>query len=92
MYLIRRSTTFKKDLKRELKNPRFKKDIFLEAVDTLARGKQLKERHQNHKLTGEFSNCFECHLQPDLLLVYMIDRQAQTLRLIRLGSHAELFG
>lgn len=92
MHVIYRSTAFKKDLKREIKNPRFKKDIFTAVIDALAGGEQLAARHRNHKLTGEFSDCFECHLQPDLLLIYLIDHKARVLRLVRLGSHAELFG
>jgi mRNA interferase YafQ len=92
MYSIHRGSSFRKDLKRELKNPRFKKSIFLGVVDALANGKQLDPRHRNHKLTGEFSNCFECHLLPDLLLIYTIDRKERNLYLVRIGSHAELFG
>ena len=92
MHAIHRSNTFKKDLKRELKNPHFKKDVFLIVINDLANGKQLASRYRSHKLTGEFSDCFECHLQPDLLLVYLIDHKAHELRLVRLGSHAELFG
>jgi len=92
MHAIRRSATFRKNLKREAKSPRFKEATFLTAVNTLARGEALAPRYRNHKLAGEFFGCFECHLQPDLLLIYLIDREAQVLQLVRVGSHAELFG
>lgn len=92
MHTIHRSTTFRKDIKRVARNPHFRKTVFLGVIDALARGETLAPQYRNHKLMGEFSGCFECHLQPDLLLIYLIDRDAQAVRLIRIGSHAELFG
>ena len=92
MYAIYRSTRFRKDLKQAVKNPRFKNAVFISVVNTLIQGNPLPEKYQNHKLTGEFSDCCECHIQPDVLLIYIIDDDKHELRLVRIGSHAELFG
>ena len=51
----------------------------------------LPEKYRDHQLTGDWVGYRECHIKPDLLLIY---KQADdnTLRLARLGSHSELFG
>ena len=51
----------------------------------------LPARYQDHKLAGEWEGYRECHLKPDLLLIYEKPGD-ETLSLVRLGSHAELFG
>jgi len=51
----------------------------------------LPDSHRDHALAGEWAGYRECHLKPDLLLVYR-KPDTQTLRLARLGSHSELFG
>ena len=50
----------------------------------------LPLRYQDHSLTGEFKDCRECHLKPDLLLIYRMVGD-DILELTRLGSHSELF-
>ena len=49
----------------------------------------LTPRHHDHALSGEWSDHRDCHVKPDLVLIYQKVR-ADTLRLVRLGSHAEL--
>jgi len=51
----------------------------------------LPENNRDHPLSGNWSGYRECHVKPDLLLIY---RKPDTtlLRLARLGSHSELFG
>ena len=52
--------------------------------------KQLTEkRFKDHKLSGIYKDCRECHINPDWLLIYQITKSE--LVLIRTGSHAELF-
>ena len=50
----------------------------------------LPERFHDHALTGEYTNHRECHLKPDLLLIYK-KPDVSTLRLVRIGSHSEVF-
>lgn len=51
----------------------------------------LEEKYRNHPLIGNYKGCFECHLKPDLLLIYKIDSDLNELQLVRIGSHSELF-
>ncbi len=87
-----RTAKFKKDYKRESKGQhRATLDAdLLAAVSLLAADQALPERFQDHPLTGGYTNHRECHLRPDLLLIYK-KPDDHTLRLVRLGSHSELF-
>ena len=88
MYEIFRTTSFKKDYKK-LSN---KEKILLKPVITiLAKGKKLDEDFKDHKLIGNYLGCRECHIQPDLLLIYRIDNDILELALVRAGSHSKLF-
>nr|WP_269799894.1 type II toxin-antitoxin system YafQ family toxin [Helicobacter pylori] len=49
----------------------------------------MNKRFKDHSLVGEYKGCRECHIKPDVLLVYRI--QNNVLTLVRLGSHSELF-
>ena len=62
----------------------------LAAISFLSMDRALPERFHDHPLTGEYTNHRECHLKPDLLLIYKKPDE-QTLRLVRIGSHSELF-
>ena len=91
MYSIYRASKFRKELKQLSRNPYFKKHIFLFAVKVFAKGKLLEPKYNNHKLTGKYLGYHECHLQPDILLIYKVDHDLRTLRLARIGSHSDLF-
>jgi mRNA interferase YafQ len=90
MFLLKYSKHFKKDLKYYRHN-----NIVLEelkkVLDILAKGGKLPEKNLNHRLQGEFRECFECHIKPDVLLIYKIERSEITVLLLRIGSHANLF-
>jgi mRNA interferase YafQ len=57
----------------------------------LANDQSLEPRHRDHDLSGDWSGYRECHLKPDLLLIYR-KTEDNFLRLARLGSQSELFG
>ena len=88
MYKIFRTTSFKKDYKK-LSNK--EKVLLKSVVKTLAEGKSLDEELKDHKLIGNYLGCRECHVQPDLLLIYRIDNYILELALVRVGSHSKLF-
>jgi mRNA interferase YafQ len=90
---IERSSAFKRDFKREAKGRhRTTLDGALKPViAALASNQPLDPRYRDHGLGGELTNYRECHIKPDLLLIYR-KPDAHTLRLARLGSHSELFG
>ncbi len=93
MRMIERSTAFKRDYKRIKATPRYRKNLDLllsDVLKLLLTDKALPEKNLDHSLSGEWHGYRECHIKPDLLLVYVKPDQF-TLRLARLGSHSELF-
>ncbi|HUX28120.1 MAG TPA: type II toxin-antitoxin system YafQ family toxin [Candidatus Acidoferrales bacterium] len=93
MRTIERSSIFRRDYKREAKGQhRATLDEDLVPVLTaLANDKPLEARQRDHVLSGDWSGYRECHVKPDLLLIYRKPDE-ETLWLARLGSHSELFG
>jgi mRNA interferase YafQ len=91
MRRIERTTRFKRDYKRVQKGShRTTLQAELRWVLTaLARDEVLPDRYRDHALTGDWSDHRDCHIKPDLILIYR-KPDAETLQLVRLGSHAEL--
>lgn len=83
------TTQFKKDYKKLRKTKDTAK--LLEIVDMLRNGKELPVKYRDHALSGDYKGMRECHIAPDWLLIYRIDKQKLVLILSRTGSHSELF-
>lgn len=91
MRTIKQSGQFKRDLKREAKGPHraaLVKD-FTEIVRALANDEPLAEKHRDHALNGDWKDHRDCHVKPDLVLIYR-KPDDDVLQLVRLGSHSEL--
>lgn len=91
MRTISRTTRFKKDYKREAKGQHratLDADLFA-VVSLLAADRPLPEWLRDHRLTGEWADHRDCHIKPDLVLIYRLP-DAERLELVRLGSHSEL--
>ena len=91
MRTIDPSGRFKRDLRQELKG-RYRAVIAEELDDLialLAADVPLPAHHRDHALTGEWKDHRDCHVRPDLVLIYRKPDE-DTLQLVRLGSHAEL--
>lgn len=81
---------FKKDYKRAKK--RGLPMAELQAVlDRLSAEEQLKERHRDHALTGNYLGFRECHVRPYWLLIYAVDKGQLILTASRTGTHSDLF-
>jgi mRNA interferase YafQ len=94
MRTIERSSAFKRDYKKVSLTPKHRKDLetlLTDVLGSLVQDLPLDESFGDHGLTGNWAGYRECHLKPDLLLIYS-KPDADTLRLTRLGSHSELFG
>jgi mRNA interferase YafQ len=93
MRRIERTGAFLRDFKRE-KRGQHRRDLdslVSDVVSLLAEDKPLSEKNHDHRLSGEWGDHRECHLKPDLPLIYR-KPGAQVLQLVRMGSHSELFG
>jgi mRNA interferase YafQ len=93
MRTIERTNAFKRDFKRG-KSGQYGRDLdalVFTTISLLAENKSLPEKNRDHALGGEWKDHRECHLRPDLLLIYR-KPNTEVLQLVRLGSHSELFG
>ena len=87
---IRKTSQFKKDFKR------FSRDIekvktLISIVKKLQNAEAIPEEFYPHPLKGEWKNYMECHIDDDYLLIWY-DKEECVVKLVRLGSHSELFG
>ena len=89
-YNIIPTTKFKKDLKKASKR-NLKIEKLEKVIDILANGEMLSEKYRDHELSGNYSGCRECHIEPDWLLIYEIHNDKLILILTRTGTHSDLF-
>jgi mRNA interferase YafQ len=91
MRTVKYTRRFKRDYRREKSGVLGKKidALLTEVVDLLAADKPLPLRNVDHQLSGEWKDHRDCHLRPDLVLIYRLP-DADNLELVRLGSHSEL--
>ena len=57
----------------------------------LQEGKELPAKYKDHSLSGNYTGCRECHIEPDWLLVYEIINEELIILLLTTGSHSDLF-
>lgn len=91
MRAVERTTRFKRDYKRESKTALSLADDLVRVIELLAADAELPERLRDHALAGEWRGFRDCHVRPDLVLIYQQIGE-NILSLVRLGSHSELFG
>ena len=75
--------------KRDFKRYGTFESAWIEALWKLANDEALPERFRDHALSGEWKDHRDCHIKPDLVLIYRIPDD-EVLQLVRLGSHSEL--
>jgi len=87
---IKYVTKFKRDLKRYQHQSLVLHELN-DILKLLITERKLPEKYRDHNLSGGYTGMRECHVKPDVLLVYWIDLENKKLVLERLGSHSELF-
>lgn len=81
---------FRKDYKR-VKKRGYNMRLLEYVIDTLLAEQTLEERYRDHGLSGDYAGFRECHILPDWLLIYTIDKGELILTASRTGTHADLF-
>ena len=91
MRTIEPTGQFKRDFKREVKGPHRQtlQVDFTDIITALVNDLPLADKHRDHALTGEWKDHRDCHVKPDLVLIYR-KPGADVLQLVRIGSHSEL--
>jgi mRNA interferase YafQ len=88
MYSIFRTASFKKQYKKLSSTD---KELLKEIIILLSQNEKLDEKYKDHKLTGSFKDLRECHVKPDLLLIYKRNDDILELALVQIGNHNSLF-
>ena len=89
MFVLKMTSQFKKDLKKIKNNPH-KIQNLKQVLLNLEENGVVPSEYYPHKLTGNYSRYMECHVENDMLLIW-IDADENIINLVRLGSHSELF-
>lgn len=90
MFEIELTGQFKKDFKRMLKrgaNPK----RFETVIELLVSGTSLPSKYKDHTLSGNYIDNWDCHIEPDWVLIYKRDLSNKVIKLIRTGTHSDLF-
>lgn len=87
---IKYSKEFKKGLKK-LKNDTQSLILLKNIITKLANDENLEAKFKDHKLVGDYEGFRECHIKPNLLLIYKKEERILILSCVALGSHSELF-
>jgi mRNA interferase YafQ len=82
------SNKFQKDLALARKRGK-SMDKIQSIINILAMEKPLPEKYRTHILSGKWKKYYECHIEPDWLLIYRAEDGA--LELARTGTHSDLF-
>ena len=88
---VKYTNRFQRDYRREKSGRLGKKldALLMEVVNLLAADQPLPRRNVDHPLSGEWKDFRDCHIRPDLILIYRKPDDV-SLELVRLGSHSEL--
>lgn len=86
---VKFTTAYKRDYKK-IKKRGLNLALLDSVVDALRHGKKLDEKYHDHELKGQLKGFRECHIQPDWLLIYLIEDDILTLTLVDTGSHSDL--
>ena len=87
---LRRHRVFIKEFKKaRFADSQFEK--FIQFANLLKEGKELPSESKDHSLSGEFRDCREFHLGGDMLIIYLINIEADETILLRVGTHSQLF-
>jgi mRNA interferase YafQ len=87
-YQLSRANSFKRSFKKT-KLTDEEETNYIEVIYNLLNGQELETKYKDHQLKGNMKDFRECHIKPDLLLIYRIENNV--LELVDIGSHSELF-
>lgn len=90
MYTVKPTSKFQRDVKGAERRG-YDISLLTNVIKILSAGEVLPKKYKDHDLIGDYVGFRECHITPDWLLVYRIDRDQLILVLTRTGAHSDLF-
>ncbi len=90
-YKIVKSSAFRRSMKKFVYNKVISNEIET-IINRLANDELLEQKYHDHPLKGKFTGLRECHVKPDVLLIYQKNKNRLILTALDVGSHSELFG
>ena len=90
MLNLKTTSQYRKDRKLAIKRG-LPMNLLDDVLQTLIEEKPLDEKHNDHALHGNYAGFRECHIKPDWLLIYAVDKGKLLLTATRTGSHSDLF-
>ena len=90
MLTLKTTAQFRKDYKLAKKRG-YNLDLLDQVLNLLLNEEPLEIKHHDHALTGNYTGFRECHIQPDWLLIYMVNDTELILTATRTGTHSDLF-
>ena len=83
---------YSKSLKKAFKKlNESEKNLTKDIIQQLANNEELASKYKDHALIGSYKGFRECHVKPDLLLIYKKQNEILLLTCVEIGSHSELF-
>lgn len=90
MFFLHYTGAFTKDVK-SIKKRGYNTQLLSEALFYFESDGIVPPKFKPHKLSGNYSDCWECHLKPDWLLIWRKDEMQKEIQLVRTGTHSDLF-
>ena len=94
--ILKKTSRFKANLKLARKRG-LNISVLEEIIDKLMRDEPIEAKYHNHELLGKFKGIWECHIQPNWLLLYLkdydeeADKKVLVLTLVDTGTHSDIF-
>jgi addiction module toxin, relE/stbE family len=90
IYKLKKTSQFKASLKLAKKRG-LNIALLKNVIEKLRQDKPLEKKHRNHELLGKYKGIWECHIQPDWLLLYLKSKDILVMTLIDTGTHSDIF-
>ena len=90
IYKLKKTSQFKASLKLAKKRG-LNIALLKNVIEKLRQDKPLEKKHRNHELLGKYKGIWECHIQPDWLLLYLKAKDILVMTLIDTGTHSDIF-
>ncbi|PSM52712.1 toxin-antitoxin system, toxin component, YafQ family [Campylobacter blaseri] len=87
-YSIVYSSKFKKSFKKLSNKDQL---LVIDILKKLSKDEKLEEKHKDHQLKGKLKDFRDCHIKPDLVLIYQKNNEILELLVLNIGSHSDLF-